>query len=141
MVNKAIIVGYLGADPDVKYLPSGDPVASMSIATSERWKDKDGERQEKTEWHRVVAFNRLADICGQYLSKGSLVYIEGRIQTRSWDDRETGVRRYATEIVATTLKMLPSGSGNKESNGTDHGRPSGAPSYSKPSDYEDDIPF
>ncbi|MDY6881689.1 MAG: single-stranded DNA-binding protein [Desulfatiglans sp.] len=107
-VNKAIIVGRLGRDPEVRYTPSGVAVANFSVATSEEWKDRDtGDKQERTEWHRVVAWRRLGEICGEYLRKGSQVYVEGRIQTREWEDRE-GVKRYTTEIVAQTMQMLGS---------------------------------
>ena len=105
MINKAIIIGNLGNDPEVRHTQSGDAVASFSVATTETWRKPDGSKEEQTEWHRVVAFKRLAEICGEYLSKGSRVYIEGRIQTRKWQDRD-GVERYTTEIVAREMKML-----------------------------------
>lgn len=104
-VNKAIILGALGADPDVRYTQSGDPVANLSIATSEKWKDKQGQQQEKTEWHRVVLFKRQAEIAGEYLRKGSKVYIEGKIQTRKWQD-QSGQDKYTTEIVANQIQLL-----------------------------------
>lgn len=105
-VNKAIIVGRLGQDPEIRYFQDGSAVANFSVATSEEWRDKEtGEKRERTEWHRIVAFRRLAEICGQYLSKGRQVYVEGRIQTREWDDRD-GNKRYTTEIVANTMQML-----------------------------------
>lgn len=105
MINKAILIGNLGRDPEVSYTPSGMAVAKFSIATSERWKDKNsGEMQERTEWHRITAFGRLAEICGEYLSKGRQVYIEGRIQTSSWE--KDGITRYSTEIIASEMKML-----------------------------------
>lgn len=104
-VNKVILIGRLGADPELKYMPSGDPVANFNLATNESYRDKDGNTQEKTEWHRIVAFKRLAEICGEYLKKGSLVYIEGRIQSRSWEDKN-GVKRYTTEIITYTMQML-----------------------------------
>ena len=104
-VNKVILIGRLGADPELKYMPSGDPVANFNLATNESYRDKDGNTQEKTEWHRIVAFKRLAEICGEYLKKGSQVYIEGRIQSRSWEDKN-GVKRYTTEIIAYTMQML-----------------------------------
>lgn len=107
-VNKAIIVGRLGQDPEIRYFQDGSAVANFSVATSEEWKDKEtGEKRERTEWHRIVAYRRLAEICGQYLSKGRQVYIEGRIQTREWDDRD-GNKRYTTEIVANIMQMLGS---------------------------------
>ena len=107
MVNKAILIGNLGGDPEVRYTQSGTAVANFSLATTERWKDKDGQQQEQTEWHKIVAFARLGEICGEYLSKGSKVYIEGRIQTRQWEDKD-GNKRYTTEIVAREMKMLDS---------------------------------
>ena len=105
-VNKAMIIGTLGQDPDVKYTASGSPVVNVSVATNESWKDKQtGETQERTEWHRIVVFGKLAEICAQYLKKGSQVYFEGRIQTRKWQD-QTGNDRYSTEIVANDMQML-----------------------------------
>ncbi len=107
-VNKAIIIGRLGRDPELRYFQDGTPVANFSVATSEQWTDKQtGEKREKTEWHKIVAFRRLAEICGQYLAKGRQVYIEGRIQTREWEDRD-GIKRYTTEIVASNMQMLGS---------------------------------
>ena len=104
-VNKAILVGNLGADPEIRYTPSGTAVANFNLATHEQWTNKDGEKGERTEWHRIVAWGRLGEICGEYLKKGSPVYIEGRIQTRSWEDRD-GNKRYTTEIVANTVQFL-----------------------------------
>ena len=105
-INKAILVGRLGSDPEVRYTPSGVAVANFNIATSEEWKDKDsGEKKERTEWHRIVAWSKLGEICGEYLSKGRQVYVEGRIQTRSWEDRD-GNKRYTTEIVASDVQFL-----------------------------------
>ena len=104
-VNKAILIGNLGADPELRYTPSGRPVATFRIATTDVWTDANGERQERTEWHRIVAWDRLAEICGEYLRKGSKVYIEGRIQTRTWED-QNGIQRYTTEIVARDMRML-----------------------------------
>jgi single-strand DNA-binding protein len=104
-VNKVILVGNLGKDPELRYTPSGTPVCTFSIATSERYKDRDGQQQEKTEWHNVVTWRGLAEICGKYLAKGKQVYIEGKIQTRSYDDRD-GNKRYITEIVADQMQML-----------------------------------
>jgi len=106
-VNKAIIIGNLGADPEIRYTPAGTAVANFSVATKEQWTNKDGEKEERTEWHRIVAWARLGEICGEYLKKGSPVYIEGRLQTRSWEDKE-GVKRYTTEIIAQTMQMLGS---------------------------------
>jgi len=143
-VNKAIIVGTLGQDPDVKYTASGSPVVNISVATNENWKDKQtGEAQERTEWHRIVIFGKLAEIAAQYLRKGSQVYFEGKIQTRKWQDKE-GKDRYTTEIVANEMQMLggkPSGSSvpfeppAKQS--TQTSRPETAPV----DDGFDDIPF
>lgn len=108
-VNKVILVGYLGADPDIKQFDNGDMIASVSVATSERWTDKQtGERREQTEWHRVVFNGRLAEIAQQYLNKGSHVYVEGKITTRKWTDKKDGIERYSTDIKASTLTMLGS---------------------------------
>ncbi len=107
-LNKATLIGHLGKDPEVSYTASGIAVAKFSLATSERWKDEAGTLQERTEWHNIVAWRKLAEICGQYLKKGSKVYLEGKIQTRSWDDKNTGVKRYITEIVLDDLIMLDS---------------------------------
>ncbi len=110
-INKVILIGNLGQDPDVKYMPSGDAVANVTVATSESWKDKNtGEMQERTEWHRVVFFRRLAEIVGEYLKKGSKVYIEGKLQTRKWQD-QSGNDRYTTEIIANEMQMLDSRGG------------------------------
>ncbi len=104
-VNKAIILGNLGRDPEVRYTPDGKAVTSFSVATTEKWRDRDGNSQERTEWHRVVVFDRLGEVCGEYLSKGSSVYVEGYLRTRSWEDRE-GNKRYTTEIVGRTVQFL-----------------------------------
>jgi single-strand DNA-binding protein len=104
-VNKAILIGHLGKDPEVRYMPSGEAVANVTLATSETWKDKNGEKQEKTEWHNIVFFKRLAEIAGEYLKKGSQIYVEGRITTEKWQDKE-GKDRYTTKIVANEMKML-----------------------------------
>ena len=105
-VNKVILVGNLGKDPEVKYTPSGVPVAKFSLATNERYKDKGGEWQDRTEWHNIVAWQRLAEIVGEYVKKGSKVYIEGRLQTSSWEDKQSGEKKYKTEIVASDLVLL-----------------------------------
>ena len=108
-INKVILVGNLGADPDVRTMPNGDPVTTLSLATSDTWKDKQtGEKQEKTEWHRVILFRRLAEIARDYLKKGAKVYIEGKLQTRKWQDKTSGEDRYITEIVGNELQMLDS---------------------------------
>lgn len=104
-VNKVILVGNLGANPEMRFTQGGQAVANLRIATSERWTDKSGQKQETTEWHRVVAFGKLAEICGQYLTKGRQIYVEGRIQTRQWQDQQ-GQKRYSTEIVMTNMQML-----------------------------------
>ena len=135
-VNKAIILGHLGADPETRYTPNGVAVTNIRIATSEQWKDKQsGEQQERTEWHRVVAFNRLAEIMGEYLSKGSQVYVEGKIQTKKWQDQE-GNDRYSTEIVANDMQMIGGRSGGG-------GQSQGGQQGSEPpaDDFDDDIPF
>ena len=144
-VNKAIILGSLGQDPDIRYTAGGAAVANISIATNEQWKDKEsGEMQERTEWHRVVFFGRLAEIVGEYLRKGSQVYVEGRIQTRKWQDKE-GNDRYTTEIVANEMQMLGSKSGGTTASfdQTPPAEQSAPTSTSKGSndDFDDDIPF
>lgn len=140
-INKVIIVGNLGGDPEVRYTPSGSAVANFSVATSESWKDKNtGEKKERTEWHRIVVWGKLGELCGEYLSKGRQVYVEGRLQTRSYDDKD-GVKRYMTEIIAADVQFL----GSKESGG---GRSGGsAPPRESfggqggPPPADDDIPF
>ncbi|MBW3564576.1 MAG: single-stranded DNA-binding protein [Acidobacteria bacterium] len=119
-VNKAILVGRLGRDPEIRSTPSGTTVAKFSIATDDRYTDREGQKQERTDWHNIVAFGRLAEICGQYLRKGKLVYIEGQIRHDSWDDKETGQKKYRTEIHAREMQMLGSksdggGSGSQDS--------------------------
>ena len=139
-VNKVIILGNLGADPDAKSMPSGNMVANFSVATSESWNDRDtGERQEKTEWHRVVFFGRLAEIADQYLKKGSQVYVEGKLQTRKWEDRE-GNERWTTEIVGSQLEMLGDrmSSGSNQSNNMNQ---STSKSNFSDDEFDDDIPF
>ena len=121
-INKVILVGNVGADPDIRYMPNGNPVANLSIATSESWKDKQtGERQERTEWHRTVLFNRLAEITSEYIKKGSKVYVEGSLRTRKWQD-QNGQDRYTTEIVVSDLQMLDSRStgGYQSNQGFEH---------------------
>ena len=115
MINKVLIIGNLGADPEVRYTQDGTATASFTVATTERWKGQDGQMKEATEWHRVVAWRRLAEICGEYLSKGSKVYVEGKLQTRKWTDQQ-GVERYTTEIVAREMKIL-SGKGGEGKQG------------------------
>jgi len=135
-VNKVILLGNLGSDPEVRYTPSGKAVANFSLATSEKYTNKDGEKEEKTEWHRIVAWTRLGEICGEYLSKGSQVYIEGRLQTRTWEDRD-GKKRYTTEIVAQTMQMLGGSKKGGEATSIEESHPSEEP-VSIP---DDDIPF
>jgi len=106
MVNKVIIVGRLGKDPEIRSTPGGQSVAKFTVATDEKFTDKNGEKQERTEWHNIAAWGRLGEICGQYLRKGKLVYLEGSLRTESWDDKESGQKRYRTEIVAREMKML-----------------------------------
>lgn len=162
-INKAIIVGRLGNDPEMRTMPNGDAVATLSIATSESWTDRNtGERREQTEWHRVVFFRRQAEVCGEYLRKGSLVYVEGSIRTRKWQD-QNGQDRYSTEIQGSTMQMLGSRNDNMSSDSA--GGYSQQPSYQRqpqvsqpaarpaqqqsapaqqpepPMDFDDDIPF
>jgi single-strand DNA-binding protein len=111
-VNKVILIGHLGADPEIRYTQGGAPVANLRIATNESWTNKNGQKEERTEWHRVVAWSKLAELAGQYLSKGRQIYVEGRLQTRSWDDKE-GNKRYATEVVATNIQFLGGASERK----------------------------
>ncbi len=137
MINKVILIGNLGADPEVRYAQSGTPVANFRIATTESWRKADGEREELTEWHRIVAFGKLAEICGQYLSKGMRVYIEGRLQTRKWEDRD-GNQRFTTEIVAREMKMLSPRSGGGGGGGGQASPPEEPPF---PEPVDDDVPF
>lgn len=146
-VNKVILVGNCGSDPELRYMPSGSAVVNLTLATSETWKDKNsGENVEKTEWHRVVFFNKLAEIVGEYVRKGSKLYIEGRLQTRSWE--QDGVKRYATEIVANDMQMLDSRGGGGQG-GADFGQgKSSAPGKAEAEpaagnfdNFDDDIPF
>jgi len=155
-VNKVILVGNLGKDPELRYTPSGAAVCTFSLATTEKFKDRSGEMQEKTEWHNIVVWRQLAEICGKYLHKGKQVYIEGRIQTRSYDDRD-GNKRYITEIVADQMQMLgrpgdESGGYSRPAGDARQGRPAnqrpaaaGAPAYEDfadpPFNPDDDIPF
>ncbi|WP_028456310.1 single-stranded DNA-binding protein [Chitinilyticum litopenaei] len=169
-LNKVLLIGNLGRDPESRFLPSGGAVCNFSIATTESWKDKNtGQKQEKTEWHNITMYGRLAEIAGQYLKKGSSVYIEGRLQTRKWQDKQTGADRYTTEIVADEMKMLGGrgdgggmggGQGGGYSGGNEYNQEYSAPAApqqaaaprqaapapaAKPArsfdDFEDDIPF
>jgi single-strand DNA-binding protein len=140
-VNKVIIIGRLGADPDVKYLPDGTAVAKLSVATSDSWKNKEtGKKEEKTEWHKLVLWRRLAEITGEYLKKGSQAYFEGKLQTREWEDKE-GTKRWTTEIVVQNMQLL----GGKGDSGGNGGKAAsteyyGNPPPEKPGD-DDNIPF
>lgn len=158
-INKVILIGHVGGDPEVRYMPSGGAVTSLTVATNEAWKDKQsGEAQERTEWHRVVFFNRIAEIAGEYLRKGSKVYVEGSLKTRKWQDKN-GVDRYTTEIIGAEMQILDSkpgaggassdqydarGSSRSEQGGSSHGN---APQQNKTSSFnqepqfDDDIPF
>ena len=155
-VNKVILIGNLGRDPETRYMPDGGAITNISIATTDKWKDKAGEMQEKTEWHRVAFFGKLAEIAGEYLKKGSQVYVEGRLQTRKWQDKE-GQDKYTTEVVANVMQMLGSrqgqgqGGGDREAGGERAERAQGTQgAAAKPAakagggkfdDFEDDIPF
>lgn len=146
-VNKVILVGNLGADPEMRYLPSGEAVANLRLATTDTWKDKDGNKQEATEWHRVSFFGRQAEVCGQYLKKGSQIYVEGAIRTRKYTDKD-GQEKYATEIRGDRMQMLGSRQGMGDAGPRDNGgaRPATRPAQPAPasnsfSDVEDDIPF
>ena len=156
-INKVMLIGNLGKDPEIRYMPSGDAIANLTLATTENWKDKAGEKQEKTEWHRVSMFGRMAEIAGEYLKKGSSVYIEGKLQTRKWQDKE-GNDRYTTEIVANEMKMLgsrasggdtgmdksassPPVGGAKPSRPASNPAPAASTGGSGFDDMEDDIPF
>ncbi|MDO8891203.1 MAG: single-stranded DNA-binding protein [Sulfurimicrobium sp.] len=146
-VNKVILVGRLGKDPETRYMPNGDAVTNITLATSETWKDKNGEKQEKTEWHRVTFYRKLAEIAGEYLKKGSMAYVEGRLETRKWTDK-AGVEKYTTEIIANEMQMLSSRSGGGNTFEVVDRAPSDG-SAAKPArktggefdDFEDDIPF
>jgi len=133
-VNKVILLGHLGKDPEVRYMPNGEAVANFSIATSEHWKDKSGEKQEKTEWHNCVAYRKLAEIIGEYVKKGSQIYVEGKLQTRKWQDKE-GKDRYTTEIIVSIMKML----GGKQKAAEESSQKE--PGKSVFSDFDDDIQF
>lgn len=146
-VNKVILLGRLGQDPELKYTPGGSPVCNFSLATTESWTDKSGQKQEKTEWHRVVVWGKLAELCNQYLAKGRQAFLEGRLQTRSWDDKD-GNKRYTTEILASTVQFIggPSANANQNTNvDTSYSQaPAPAQEYQISSDASfaaDDIPF
>ena len=150
-INKVILIGNLGQDPEVKYMPNGGAVTNVTLATSESWKDKNtGEQKENTEWHRVVFFRRLAEIAGEYLKKGSKVYIEGKLQTRKWQD-QSGNDRYTTEIIANEMQMLDSrgggagagagGGGYSQSSTSAPQQAATTPAGGGMGDFDDDIPF
>lgn len=151
-VNKVILIGNLGADPDVRYMPNGSAVANVTVATSTVWRDKQtGELVERTEWHRVVFFSRLAEIVGEYLRKGSKIYIEGSLRTRKWQDKATGVDRFTTEIVANEMQMLDSRTGSHKQEAGQQGAEFGhdqdtIPEFNQGAEehggnFDDDIPF
>ena len=140
-INKVILVGNLGADPETRYMPSGSAVTNLSVATSESWKDKQtGEQKERTEWHKVAMFNRLAEIAAEYLRKGSQVYIEGKIRTRKWQDRD-GNDRWTTEIIADEMQMLGGRGGGGSAPMSSGGPGPSSPPPQPADDFEDDIPF
>jgi len=135
MLNKVFLIGNLGRDPEIRSTQSGQPVANFSLATNRRWTDRNGQRQEQTEWHNVVCFGRQAEIAGQYLQKGRQIFVEGRIQTRSWDDRQTGEKRYRTEILCDNFQMLGQRGDHDAGGGTAYPAPGTAPGGG---DYEPD---
>jgi len=144
-INKVILVGNLGADPETRYMPSGSAVTNITVATNESWKDKQtGEQKDRTEWHKVAMFNRLAEIAAEYLRKGSQVYIEGKLRTRKWQDK-SGQDRWTTEIIADEMQMLGgrggSGGGSAPMSSPSDSAPSSAPPQPGPDDFDDDIPF
>jgi single-strand DNA-binding protein len=137
MVNKVILIGRLGADPEIRFTPDGTMVANLRLATDESYKNKDGEKVQKTEWHRIVAFRKLAEICQSYLSKGKQIYIEGRLQTRSWDDKD-GIKRSTTEIIASNMRMLDS---KGQAKGPEGWGDQPAPHSASEHTPDDDVPF
>lgn len=140
-VNKVILIGNLGKDPEVKYTPSGVPVAKFSLATNERYKDKSGEWQDRTEWHNIVAWQRLAEIVGEYVKKGSKIYIEGRLQTSSWEDKQSGEKKYRTEIIANDLVLLGGRGGDSDGEGRSRGAGmSSAPSMDQRVPHAEEAP-
>lgn len=145
-VNKVILVGNVGQDPEVRYMPNGDAVANLTLATSESWKDKNtGEQQERTEWHRIQFFRKLAEVVGEYVKKGAKLYVEGSLRTRSWE--QDGVKRYATEIIASEMQMLDtrqqqdSGQSQPQGRSTGQGQSSQQQKKPQPEFFDDDIPF
>ena len=137
-VNKVIVVGNLGRDPETRYMPNGEAVTNIAVATTESWKDKaTGEKKEQTEWHRITFYRKLAEIAGQYLSKGSSVYVEGKLQTRKWQDKD-GIERYTTEIIADSLQMLGGGPKKQGEGDSENVKAKQAPNFSE---MDADIPF
>ena len=139
-LNKVLLIGNLGRDPEVRYTPSGVAVATFTVATNESWKDQEGNQQERTEWHNIVAWRKLAEICGEWLKKGKKVYIEGRLQTRNYDDKNTGTKRYITEIVADNLIMLDSRGAQGEAT-QQAAPPSAEEPFAQGASKDDDLPF
>ena len=142
-VNKVILIGRLGADPETRYMPNGDAVTNITLATTETWKNQNGEKQEKTEWHRVTFYRKLAEIAGEYLKKGRRVYIEGKLETRKWNDKN-GIERYTTGIIAEDMKMLgdkPAGQNNTTASQPNKQTSNNAPQGQGGFDDDDDIPF
>ena len=139
-LNKVILIGNLGQDPSARYMSNGDAVTNITLATTDTWKDKNGEKQEKTEWHRCTFYRKLAEIAGEYLKKGSQVYVEGKITTRKWTDKE-GIERYTTEIIASSMKMLGSKSGDSGHSEAPANPRNNAQSGTGFDDMDDDIPF
>src|SRR5215475_12440274 len=137
-VNKVILIGNLGKDPEIKYTPSGVPVAKFSLATNERYKDKSGEWQDRTEWHNIVAWQRLAEIIGEYVKKGSKIYIEGRLQTSSWEDKQSGEKKYRTEVIASDLVLLGGRGESGDSEGRSSRGASAASSFDQRTSHSDE---
>ena len=133
-LNRVMLIGHLGRDPEMRHLPNGDAVAVLSLATSEQWKDKSGAKQERTDWHRIEFFGGTAEVCGKYLHKGSSVYIEGRIQYDSWDDKATGEKKYSTKIRGDRMQMLGGRSDSGEQKPPEQ-------KANIPTDFDDDVPF
>jgi single-strand DNA-binding protein len=145
-VNKVILVGRLGKDPEIRSTPNGQTVAKFTVATDERYTDRNGEKQERTEWHNIVAWGKLAEICGQYLRKGKLIYIDGSIRTDSWDDKESGQKRYRTEIIANQMQMLDrrgdeGGGGGSYTGGATRGTAKPASSGAEMMEDDEEVPF
>jgi single stranded DNA-binding protein (ssb) len=138
-VNKVILIGNLGSDPEVRYTPSGAAVCNFNIATNESWNSKEGKKEERTEWHKIVVWAKLAELCGEYLSKGRTVYVEGRLQTREWNDKD-GNKRYTTEVVAQSIQFLGGPMGERGSKPV-AARAVGGSEEAAPIEVEDDIPF